>query len=83
MPERDYRKTFDENTPLRTLAQNEDAMAILLRLTPALAGMAKENNPEFSGGGLADFRSMGFLPVEPDKLEQAIAELKELIVWKE
>jgi alpha-L-rhamnosidase len=83
MPERDYRKTFDENTPLRTLAQNEDAMAILLRLTPALAGMAKENNPEFSGGGLADYRGMGFLPVEPEKLEQAIAELKELIVWKE
>ena len=83
MPERDYRKTFDESTPLRTLAQNEDAMAILLRLTPALAGMAAENNPEFSNGSLADFRGMGFLPIEPDKLEQAIEEIKDLIVWKE
>ena len=83
MPERDYRKTFDENTPLRTLAQNEDAMAILMRLTPALGGMAAENNPEFSNGGLADFRGMGFLPIEPEKLEQAMEELKELIVWKE
>ena len=72
MPERDYRKTFDENTPLRTLAQNEDAMAILMRLTPALGGMAAENNPEFSNGGLADFRGMGFLPIEPEKLEQAM-----------
>ena len=82
-PDRDYRKTFDEKTPLSTLAKNKDAMEILMRLTPVLGGMALENNPEFSGGGLADFRGMGFLPIDPDKLEQAIEELKELIVWKE
>ena len=58
-------------------------MAILLRLTPAPGGMTAENTPEFTGIGLKDFRSMGFLPIEPDKPEQAIEEITDLIVWKE
>ena len=29
------------------------------------------------------FRGMGFLPIRPDKLEQAIEEISDLIVWKE
>ena len=82
-PTRDYRKTFDEHTPLSTLAKHPGAMEILGRLTPALAGMAAGGDPEFSNGGLADFLGMSFLPIDPEKLEQAIAELKELIVWKE
>ena len=59
------------------------ALEILFRLVPPLGGMARDKDPEFGTNGLEDFRGMGFLPIEPDKLEQAIEELKELIVEEE
>ena len=80
-PERDYRKPFDEHTPLRTLGGSEQALALLERLAPPLGAMARNGDPEFSGNGLAEFRSMlHFLPIAPEALEQAIAEIRALIV---
>ena len=83
LPTRDYRKPFDGRTPLTKLAESKAALEILFRLVPPLGGMARDKDPEFGTNGLEDFRGMGFLPIEPDKLEQAIEELKELIVEEE
>ena len=79
-PERDFRKPFDEYTMISTLGENEKALEILFRLVPPIGGMAKEKNPEFGGCGLAEFRNMFFIPVDPEKLEQAIREIRDLIL---
>ena len=42
--------------------------------------MAKGKDPEFGFSGLQDFRHLSFLPVEPDKLEEAIREIRNLTV---
>jgi len=80
LPERDYRKPFDEHTPLAALAENPEALDILFRLVPAAGGMAKSGDPEFGYGGLADLRGMAFMDLDPEKLEQAIAEISNLTV---
>ncbi len=80
LPERDYRKPYDGHTPLIALAEDPEALDILFRLVPAIGGMAKSGDPEFGCGGLADLRGMSFLPVDPEKLEQAIAEISNLTV---
>ena len=50
----------------------------LRRLVPAVAGMAL-GNPDFAMSPLQEFRRNSFLPVDPEKLEQAIAEIKDII----
>ena len=79
-PTKDYRKTFNEHTPIATLAENEKALSILFRLTPPIGGMAKEKNPEFAYFGLSDFLYLDFLPIDREKLEEAIREISDLIV---
>ena len=79
-PERDYRKPFDETTPLSTLAENEKALGILFRLVPPLGDMAQDPASDFSTSALGEFRHIGFLPIDPEKLEQAIAEISNLII---
>lgn len=80
MPECDYRKPFDEHTPLATLAECPAALDILFQLVPAIGGMAQSGDPEFGYDGLVAFHNMGFLPVEPEKLKQAIDKICELTV---
>lgn len=79
-PEADYRKPFDGHTPLVTLVANQEALDILFKLVPAIGGVAKSGDPEHAYGGLTDLRGMGFLPFDPEKLEQAIGEISNLIV---
>ena len=79
-PTRDFRKLYDENTPIAQLGRDPQALGILFALVPPIGGMAKENNPEFGPSGLHDFRHMSFLPIEPEKLEEAIEKIRELIV---
>ncbi len=80
MPTADYRKPFGENTMLQVLGENAQALEILFRLVPPIGGMAGEKNPEFCCNTLADMRHMSFLSFDPEKLEQAIAEIRELTV---
>ncbi|MBQ9412216.1 MAG: family 78 glycoside hydrolase catalytic domain [Oscillospiraceae bacterium] len=80
MPERDYRKPFDEHTAICLLGQNGQALDILFSLVPAIGGMAKSQDPEFGFSGLEAFRHMGFLPIDPAKLEEAIENIKNLTV---
>lgn len=80
LPETDYRHPYGEGTTLARLGQDERALAILRKYTPGLAGMAQSGDAEFAFNTLGEIRYMGFLPFEPDKLEQAIKELKEVNV---
>lgn len=80
LPQADYRKPFSENTPLVELAEHPAALDILFELVPAIGGMAKSGDPEFGYGGLADLRAAGFLPFDPEKLEQAIERISNLII---
>ena len=79
-PTKDFRKPFDESTPIAQLGENEQALGILFSLVPPIGGMAKGKDPEFGFSGLQDFRHLSFLPVEPDKLEEAIREIRNLTV---
>ena len=79
-PTEDFRKPFDENTMISLLGENEQALGILFSLVPPIGGMAKGKDPEFGYSSLAEFRHMSFLPVEPDKLEEAILEIRNLTV---
>ena len=79
-PTRDFRKPFDENTPIARLGENEQALGILFSLVPPIGGMAKGKDAEFGYTGLGEFRHMSFLPIEPEKLEEAIEKIKDLIV---
>lgn len=79
-PTRDFRKVYDEDTPICQLADNGQALGILFALVPPIGGMAKGRDAEFGVNGLADFRTLSFLPIERDKLEQAIEQISNLIV---
>ncbi len=79
-PERDYRRPFDEHTPIVDLAENEEALGILFSLVPPIGGMAKGKDAEFGCSGLEEFRQLSFLPIEQEKLEQAIAAIREIRV---
>ena len=79
-PEKDFRKPFDETTPIVKLAENEQALGILFGLVPPIGGMAKGRDAEFGYNGLADFRFLSFLPFEPEKLEEAIKAISNLVV---
>ena len=79
-PTRDFRKPFDENTMISALAENEQALGILFALVPPIGGMAKGRDAEFGYNGLADFRHLSFLPIDPEKLEQAIEQIRDLTV---
>lgn len=80
VPEKDFRKPFDETTPIVKLGENEQAAGILFGLVPPIGGMAKGRDAEFGYSGLADFRYLTFLPFEPDKLEEAIRQISDLVV---
>ena len=80
MPTRDFRKPFDENTPIARLGENEQALGILFSLVPPIGGMAKGKDAEFGYTGLGEFRYLSFLPFDPAKLEEAIEKISNLIV---
>ena len=79
MPERDYRKPFDEDTPLLSLKESRAAMEVLTRRVPILAGMAESGDAEFSSDGLAAFRGVFYPPVDQEQLEKAITEISNLL----
>lgn len=78
MPEKDFRKRYDENTPIAWLGEDERAAGILFAEVPPIGGMAKGKDPEFGYDGLADFRNLSFLPFEKKKLEEAVKKISEL-----
>lgn len=79
-PLRDFRKPYSQETTLARLAKDGQAMGILGKYTPALAGIAASGDPEMGANTLGQIKNMGFLPFEPKQLEQAIKEISEIVV---
>ncbi|WP_026510221.1 family 78 glycoside hydrolase catalytic domain [Butyrivibrio sp. LC3010] len=76
-PDRDYRKPFGWDCRLSRLAGNADAENILKKYVPPLAGML--HDPETSCNTFRELSHMGFLPIDPEGLKKAVAELEEVI----
>ena len=74
-PVHDFRKIYGEETTLLQLADNAEAMAILEKYTPALAGIAASKDPEIGSSSLEDLRGMGYLPFDPEGLKKAVEEI--------
>ncbi|MDE6943273.1 MAG: hypothetical protein K2P66_02485, partial [Lachnospiraceae bacterium] len=56
------------------------AMAVLGKYVPAIAGIAASGDPEMGVSTLDDISHKLYLPFQPEMLEKAIEELTELIV---
>jgi alpha-L-rhamnosidase len=80
MPKEDFRKPYSKKTTLMRISKDENAMAILGRYTPALAGIAASGNPEMGSNSLEDLLGMGYLPFDPGQLQIAIGEIENVIV---
>ena len=80
VPETDYRKPYSKDTTLNRIAADGNAMKVLAKYAPAIAGIAASGDPELGANTLEDISHKGFLPFEPEKLWQAVEELSELAV---
>lgn len=79
-PKEDLRKPYGRNTTLTRIAKDEQAMGILGKYTPALAGIAASGDPEMGANSLEDLSHIGFLPFDPAALETAIGEISNIVV---
>lgn len=79
-PEQDLRKPYHERTTLSRIAQDANAMAVLGKYAPAIAGIAASGDPEMWANTLEDILQMGYLPFEPEKMKEAIQEICEIQV---
>ena len=80
VPETDYCHPYGEKTTLARVGKDPKALAVLGKYTPALAGMSQSDDAEFLYNTLEEISYLGFLPFDPEKLQQAIKELKEINV---
>lgn len=78
IPSEDYCHPYGEQATLGRIGQDERALAVLGKYTPALAGMSQDKGNEFLHNTLGEIRHLHFLPFEPDKLNLAIQELKQI-----
>jgi alpha-L-rhamnosidase len=76
----DSRKPYTNKTTLLRISKDKNAMEILGRYTPALAGIAASGNHEMGSNSLEDLLHMGYLPFDPDQLKVAIGEIENLVV---
>lgn len=79
-PEFDFRKPYSRNTTLARIAKDPQALEILGKYAPPLAGIAMSGDPEMGANSLEELRHMGFLPFDPAQLKIAIEEIENLIV---
>lgn len=79
-PEKDLRKPYGRHTTLARIAKNGQAMGILGKYTPALAGIAASGDPEMGSNSLEELSHIGFLPFDPAALETAIGEISDFTV---
>lgn len=75
MPMRDLRRPYHRKTTLSRLAKDGQAMGILGKYTPALAGIAASGDAELGATSLEQLLYMGFLPFDPEQLKVAIEEI--------
>ena len=71
---------YHAGTTLARLAQDQQAVGILGKYTPALAGMAVSGDLEMGAKSLKDLLGMVWLPFDPAQLAIAIEEIEQLTV---
>lgn len=79
-PVEDFRKPYSKDTTLGRLAGDKNAIKILEKYTPALAGIAMSGDPEMAANSLEVLSHMGFLPFDPAELAKATEEITNLVV---
>lgn len=79
-PLQDFRKPYHKGTTLERLTQDNNAIEILKKYTPALAGIVLSGDSEMGANTLEQVCNMGYLPIEPQKLKMAIKEICNLQV---
>ncbi len=79
MPEIDYRKLYDGDTPLDVISHDSRAMKILFEKAPAFANIAAGEDREKCSITLGQLSEMHFIPHDPKALEEAVAEICGLI----
>ncbi len=77
-PKRDYRKPFGWDCRIGRAVGNEKATAILAKYVPPMAGMI--HDPELSCNTFREMSYMGFLPIDREKLKEAVTELEEVVI---
>ncbi len=80
IPEKDFRKPYCKDTTLARLSRDPQAMGILGKYTPVLAGIAASGDPEMGSNSLEDMLGKGFLPFDPEQLKKAISEIENIVV---
>ncbi len=78
MPDRDYRAVYSLDTRLGALAEDEAAQGILLQEAPALFGVLKESNREFTTQTFRELSNAFFLGMTPQKIEALVDRLSQL-----
>lgn len=79
MPEIDYRRLYDENTPLDVISRDSRAMKILFEKVPAFGNIAAGEDREKCSITLGQLSKMHFIPHDPKALDDAIAKVCGLI----
>lgn len=82
VPKSDFRKPYHKKTTLARIAADGRAIKILGKYTPALAGIAASGDAEMGANTLEQLLHMGFLPFDPEQLENAIKEISEINVME-
>lgn len=77
-PARDFRCPYHEGTTLERLAKDEQALEILEKYVPAIAGMARSGDPEMGAKSFLDISKMPWLPFAPEALWKAEEEISRL-----
>lgn len=79
-PQKDLRKPYHRETTLARLSKDPQAMQILGKYTPVLAGIAGSGDPEMGANTLNQLFDMGYLPFDPKQLALAVKEICDLVV---
>lgn len=79
-PTTDFRKPYHPGTPLRRLAQDGQAVAILGKYVPAYAGIAMSGDVEMGANTLIEMSFNDFIPCDRAKLRRAMQEIENITV---
>lgn len=79
-PKHSFRKPYHGGTTLARLKQDRQAMDILGKYAPAIAGITMSGDPEMGAKSLDDIQKMPWMPFEPAAFAKAIEEICQLEV---
>ncbi len=78
LPTEDYRSRYHMDTRLGALAEDENAKQLLLQHAPALFGVLKENNREFTTQTFRQLCSAFYLDMNEECIRKLVSELSQL-----